>query len=173
LLEGEHIRLRPVGAGDGPRLRQWREAAQGNAGVAQAGFGRRSDRRVLAIDTRGGEFIGQIALEHIAWRQRTAELWVHIGEESQRSRGYGTDAVRTAVRYAFEVLGLERVYLRVHADNRPAVRCYLKCGFVKEGLLRGGGRVERPLLLMSLRRPEGLQRLRAPSAVGNSLKLGP
>jgi RimJ/RimL family protein N-acetyltransferase len=40
------------------------------------------------------------------------------------------------LRYAFDELGLRRVQLYVDEDNLRAIRCYEKCGFGREGLLR-------------------------------------
>ena len=50
-------------------------------------------------------------------------------------QGFGTDAVRTLVEYAFRSMRLSRVYLRVFTSNVRAIRCYEKVGFRKEGRL--------------------------------------
>jgi RimJ/RimL family protein N-acetyltransferase len=44
--------------------------------------------------------------------------------------------VRLVVNYAFNQLGLRRIYLEVLADNASAIRLYEKCGFKVEGTLR-------------------------------------
>ena len=36
----------------------------------------------------------------------------------------------------FTELGLEKIWLRVDYDNTNAIKCYEKCGFVKEGIMR-------------------------------------
>ncbi|TMG02737.1 MAG: GNAT family N-acetyltransferase [Chloroflexi bacterium] len=43
---------------------------------------------------------------------------------------------RLVLRYAFEDLELNRVELTTDEDNRRAIRCYEKCGFAREALLR-------------------------------------
>ena len=40
------------------------------------------------------------------------------------------------VRYAFETLNLNRVWLHVYEDNKGAIRAYEKVGFKTEGVLR-------------------------------------
>jgi RimJ/RimL family protein N-acetyltransferase len=40
------------------------------------------------------------------------------------------------LRHGFGTLNLNRVYLRVYADNQYAIRTYEKVGFVHEGRLR-------------------------------------
>ncbi|NLL43406.1 MAG: GNAT family N-acetyltransferase [Firmicutes bacterium] len=79
--------------------------------------------------------IGEIELDHIAWRSGEAELKIEIFSGEMRGQGYGTDAVITLLRKAFLNMNLSRVYLRVQADNKAALRCYEKAGFKKEGRL--------------------------------------
>src|SRR5206468_7752591 len=51
-------------------------------------------------------------------------------------KGYGTEATRLMVQYAFDTLNLNRVWLHVLEYNERGIRCYEKVGFKKEGLLR-------------------------------------
>ena len=46
-----------------------------------------------------------------------------------RGRGYGTDALLEAVRYAFEHLEAEHINLQVSPDNGPALICFENAGF--------------------------------------------
>jgi RimJ/RimL family protein N-acetyltransferase len=39
-------------------------------------------------------------------------------------------------KHCFETLNLQRVFLRVYADNLRAQRAYQKAGFIEEGRLR-------------------------------------
>ena len=59
-----------------------------------------------------------------------------IGEKSMWGKGYGTEATRLVVRYAFEELHLNRVQLHVYEYNLRGVRVYEKVGFRREGVLR-------------------------------------
>ena len=89
-----------------------------------------------------GEVIGEIELDHIAWRSGEAELKIGISNPARQRQGYGTDAVSTLLEHAFVTMNLGRIYLRVHAANEIAVRCYEKAGFKKKAqaapLHRGG-----------------------------------
>jgi RimJ/RimL family protein N-acetyltransferase len=51
----------------------------------------------------------------------------------QLGKGLGSEAVALALGYAFDVLKLHRVSLRVVDYNLRAIRAYQKCGFVVEG----------------------------------------
>jgi RimJ/RimL family protein N-acetyltransferase len=79
---------------------------------------------------------GVIGFHAIDWRSRAGELGLVIGEKSLWNGGYGADATRTLVRFAFRELNLNRVFLRVFEDNARAIRCYEKVGFRHEGRLR-------------------------------------
>ena len=70
------------------------------------------------------------------WKNRLAELAILIGEKSSRGKGFGTDAVKTLCRFGFMEMGLHKITVKVFAFNTAAIRCYEKCGFVREGLLR-------------------------------------
>lgn len=78
-----------------------------------------------------------------------AEAWVGIGigEREYWSKGYGTDAMKLAVQFAFMELGLQRVSLGLFDYNPRALRAYEKVGFRLEGrtrkdLLREGQRAD-------------------------------
>ena len=89
-----------------------------------------------AIETKDGVHIGGINFHSVDPEDRKARLGVMIGEKEYWSRGYGTDALITFLRFAFDEMNLNRVDLTVNADNERARACYLKCGFVEEARLR-------------------------------------
>ena len=90
----------------------------------------------FVIETLDGVPIGNIVLIGVDVAHRRAELGIAIGEKGDWGRGYGTDAIRVVLRFAFEVLKLRRVELITDVDNERGIRAYEKCGFVREGLLR-------------------------------------
>lgn len=53
-----------------------------------------------------------------------------------RGQGYGTEALRLLVDFAFVRRNLRRLHLEVLADNLPAIASYRKVGFVEEGRAR-------------------------------------
>ena len=91
----------------------------------------------LSIDTLAdGRYIGGIGLHKVNLEDRKAELGIMIGDKDCWSQGYGTDALLTLLRFAFDEVNLNRVNLLVHDDNARAIACYSKCGFIEEGRLR-------------------------------------
>lgn len=83
------------------------------------------------------KLIGFVAIHSIEWNHQTALLAIGIGEPDYRGRGYGEDAMKLTLRYAFYELNLYRVGLSVHSNNERAVRLYEKLGFQREGVIRG------------------------------------
>lgn len=90
---------------------------------------------ILGIEYEG-KLIGIVRLMNIDWVDSKAELGIFIGEAEGRGQGLGQDATRTLLKYAFEILPLNKVYLRVLVDNARALRTFAKCGFRREGVLR-------------------------------------
>ena len=97
----------------------------------------RSDECFFFIRTLDGDHpIGIIGLGGIRWDHGDAWVGIGIGERECWGKGYGTDAMRIMLRYAFTELNLHRLTLGAFAYNPRAIRSYEKAGFVHEGLER-------------------------------------
>lgn len=81
--------------------------------------------------------IGDVELDGICWQHQDAFVGIAIGEREFWGKGYGTDAMRVLLRFAFTELNLRRVTLSVFEYNPRAIRSYEKVGFVHEGRERG------------------------------------
>jgi RimJ/RimL family protein N-acetyltransferase len=88
--------------------------------------------RTLADD----RLIGLLDFEVPHGPHRDAWVAIGLGEREFWGKGYGTDAMRAGLRYAFTELNLARVSLTVFGYNQRALRSYLKTGFVVEGAQR-------------------------------------
>jgi RimJ/RimL family protein N-acetyltransferase len=73
----------------------------------------------------------------------TADFALVIGEPDAWGRGYGTEATRLTLAYAFDVLGLYNVYLVVYANNARGIRAYERAGFKRIGVRRGAHKLGR------------------------------
>ena len=118
----------------------------------------RSNNVRLAICVEGSARpVGVVYLLHIDWAVRSAELAIQIGEPRARGKGIGKYATKKMLEHAFLDLNLNRVYLRVLADNKTAIGLYRKLGFQDEGRERQGafkgGRCK-DVLCMSILAPE-------------------
>ena len=112
----------------------------------------------FAIHREGEEEpIGVISLMNISEANASADMSVIVGEEKDRHEGFGTEAIRTLLRYAFEERDLHRVALSVFDYNEAAVRSYEKLGFTEEGRLRDALKRDgsfHDAILMSVLAPE-------------------
>ncbi|TMF13168.1 MAG: GNAT family N-acetyltransferase [Chloroflexi bacterium] len=152
MLEGRLVRLRALEPSDVERAYTWvndREVTQFLllrypmsrtqeekylADAAEQGNAYADVR--LAMETKDGLHIGMCGLHHTSPENRHASLGIMVGDKSYWSNGYGSDAVMTLLRFAFEEMNLNRVELGVFEFNERAIACYLKCGFVEEGRRR-------------------------------------
>ncbi len=105
----------------------------------------------------GDQLIGFIGLFGVQWNHGSAWVGIGLGERDYWGKGYGTDAMRVILCYAFRELNLYRVNLDVFEYNPRAVRSYEKAGFKIEGreprsVLRDGQRYD--MILMGILRDE-------------------
>jgi diamine N-acetyltransferase len=82
-----------------------------------------------------GRAIGNTGLE-FDFRNRTGNFGICIGEADCRGKGYGTEATRLVLDFAFTAHGIHNVMLTVYEFNRGAIRCYEKAGFKEFGRRR-------------------------------------
>jgi RimJ/RimL family protein N-acetyltransferase len=147
-FEGSLVRLRAVDEGDltaineglwDPEVTEQMSIVWPEARAQTRQFWesiRASDSNLLlAIETLAGEFVGSVGLHGIDGRGRKAELGIWIARPHW-DKGYGSDAVRTASRFAFREMNLQRVFLHVYDTNRRGIRAYERVGFKEEGRLR-------------------------------------
>ncbi|MBM4305173.1 MAG: GNAT family N-acetyltransferase [Deltaproteobacteria bacterium] len=153
MLQDKLTVLRPVEEKDIPYYSAWinepelarlvlGSAAPISRNVMSKTFGtffRSSDRNLLfAIDgLPEGKLIGFCFLKNVHPVHRFAELeQFFIGEKKYRQNGYGRDALQTLIKYAFNELNLNRIWLITYNYNQAAIRFYEKEGFIQEGVLR-------------------------------------
>lgn len=98
--------------------------------------GNAASKGFIIADRDSKEYIGQIDLHNIDWKNRNAVLGIVIGRKEYWGQGYGSEAIRLLLDFVFMSLNLHRLELEVYEYNDRAYRCYLKCGFQEEGRLR-------------------------------------
>lgn len=91
---------------------------------------------VEALEDRKVTPIGTLGLHRVDWKNSNTEFGISIGEKAYWGQGYGTEATRLVLRYAFHELNLKRVYMDVYDFNTRAIRSYEKAGFTHEGTKR-------------------------------------
>ena len=87
------------------------------------------------------EMIGNCGIMRIDHVNRTAELGIFIGNETNRDEGYGSETLKLLLDFGFNYLNFHSVYLRVADYNERAKACYKKIG------MKEGGRIREALYL--------------------------
>jgi RimJ/RimL family protein N-acetyltransferase len=83
-----------------------------------------------------GKLIGTCGLHHFDTHSRVCSFGINISERAYWDKGYGRDAVRVLLDYAFKHRNMRKMWLTVYADNERAIRSYKALGFKEEGLQR-------------------------------------
>ena len=113
--------------------------------------------QMIICESDADKPLGSVYIRDIDREHHKGEYGIFIGENTARGRGIGTAAAKLMIRYAFEELGLHRLFLRVYADNLRAVRSYEKAGFVREAYLKDDVYVNgafRDIVLMAVLNPK-------------------
>jgi ribosomal-protein-alanine N-acetyltransferase len=85
---------------------------------------------------KDGPAIGCCDLSEIDRHHARAEVGFLFGRESW-GQGYATEAMTAIADYAFDALGLQRLWARFHAGNDKSRALLERLGFAYEGTLRG------------------------------------
>jgi diamine N-acetyltransferase len=101
--------------------------------------------------------IGHANVRDFSNSHGTAEIGITLGEVEERGRGYGTEAVRLLLGYAFQHLNVWNVWLDTSSYNPGAIRAYEKAGFREIGRRRGArvvGGARHDIVLMDCTRDD-------------------
>ena len=149
MLKGKLVSLRPVQKDD---LKAMYELEQ-NVELVQYGNGDWSPgplakwEKDFEKDLERDEFssfvimaddvmIGGIGLHHKNRRESSSEFGIGIYHPEYVGKGYGREAIRLLLDWAFYDQNWRRIWLEALAVNERAVRAYRGLGFVEEGRLR-------------------------------------
>ena len=83
---------------------------------------------MTALDENGdvcGHFIFRLA----NYEKNSLHMGHIVISPSKRGQGLGKSMIKTALKYAVEILGMKYITLGVYADNIPAKKCYESIGF--------------------------------------------
>ena len=152
MLEGTLVNLRAWECADARRLQRWindravtqflgsrypQSLAFEESWVAERAAKMQSFGEVrFVIETKEGLPLGNMGLHDGSPEHRRAWLGMMIGEKEFWSKGFGSDALMTLLRFAFDEMNLHRVALDVYDFNQRGQASYRKCGFVEEGRRR-------------------------------------
>ena len=151
-LTGQRLYLRPVEKEDAHYIKKWandpqiRRLTAEVTPMTQAAFDafltkvhQDPDRVWFMVVLRENDrVIGEAGLLRMFPPWRTTDLSIILGEPDAWGQGYGTEAIRLLLDYAFGHLNFHRVALGVVGFNERAIHFYESMGFKKEGIERDG-----------------------------------
>ncbi len=92
---------------------------------------------VFAIERNSDKkLLGTISLHNCNWIDRSASLGIAIHDPENRGKGYGQEAIKLLLDFAFKTLNLNRVELETLDFNEIAQKCFRKVGFREVGRKR-------------------------------------
>lgn len=95
-----------------------------------------NDLNFAIVNLENDELIGNCGIMNVSYKNRIGEVGIFIGEENNRSKGYGTEALKLLLDFGFNYLNLNNIMLGVKSFNERAIACYKKVGFKECGRRR-------------------------------------
>lgn len=150
MIAGDHVILRAFEREDADRCYRWMNdpnivrtlksrypiAFQNEVAWLESAMDPNSNERHFAIERKDDRtHIGNASIHNIDWVSRTAEFGLFIGDPTAWNRGFGSDAITTLVRFAFDDMNLNKLRISVFDYNDRAKHILLNRGFVQEGKL--------------------------------------
>ena len=97
---------------------------------------RRREHVFSIVELEADKLIGRGLLFNVDVVNRSAMLGLVIGEKGYWGQGYGQDATRLLLEYAFGLLNLNSVMLGAFSFNQRAIQAYRRVGFKEIGRRR-------------------------------------
>lgn len=82
---------------------------------------------LVAFDDSG--VVGHLILRYTDDEKKIIRFGFVIVDDSKRGKGYGKEMLNLALKYAFEIMKVEKVTIGVFENNAPAYHCYKAVGF--------------------------------------------
>lgn len=165
VLTGERVVLRSLNDNDISLLRRWRNQEEIRCNFLDPSvisedqqqqwwkkYRDKDDDYMFLIFEKKSEIpVGTAAVYNIIIGQSAEYGRMMIGDKEALSRGYGVDATRILMQFAFRQWNLQTIRLQVLEHNSRAIRLYEKVGFSKTGS-------EPPIVEMCIHRDIFLQK---------------
>jgi RimJ/RimL family protein N-acetyltransferase len=147
-LAGERVYLSPMNPDDAETYVKWFNDFEVTNGLGSSYrmVSLESEREWLKNNSNQHQFaivrleddllIGNCGFHGVDQIRQCAEVGLLIGEEENRSKGYGEEVLKLLLDYGFQYLNLNNVMLRVFSFNERAIQCYKKVGFKEMGRRR-------------------------------------
>lgn len=82
-----------------------------------------------------GNFVGTCILSNIDWKNRNLGINIKL-LNNYKGRGLGKETIKTAIKYIFEELNMNRIEANILEYNEASITLFEGCGFKQEGRRR-------------------------------------
>lgn len=89
----------------------------------------KTEHSLVIIENESGDCIGNVSMKWTPEIQGTHELGMLIFRKDLWNKGYGSEALKMFLSYAFVDLGIRKLFLEVIQENKAAYNLYQKMGF--------------------------------------------
>jgi len=151
MLNGKNITLRPITEEDLPQLyehilnvenrgeyypRSIQTLSALRKELSETGFWTPEFGILLLIENESSKVVGQIVYFKTVQYMDELEIGYIMYEQSTRSRGGMTEALKLLTRYLFDTKPVNRIRLCIVTENGPSRRVAEKGGYQHEGTMR-------------------------------------
>jgi diamine N-acetyltransferase len=98
--------------------------------------------RLAICKADSSEAIGLIDFFDFDPANQRAGVGIVIRDDSKRNKGFGQEALRLLINYAFTHLRLHQLYANIGTDNAASIRLFTNFGFVKTGTKKDWNRTK-------------------------------
>ena len=150
ILKGEETILRPVRISDAKKFLEWYSDPEINKFLSREKTTLAKQKKQISlsikdrstfnfvIETNEGLPIGQLIF-FTDKKENDGSFGMTIGEKEYWSKGFGSDAAKSILKFGFGKLRLNQIHLSgngTYEYNKRAIRAAAKLGFKREGVLR-------------------------------------
>lgn len=80
--------------------------------------------------------IGNIKIGNVNKIHKFADLGLIIGQKEEWGKGYATEAIQLATKYAFEKLNLNKLIAGIYVNNTGSYKAFLRAGYKEIGRMK-------------------------------------
>lgn len=148
-LVGDQCYLAPLQIEDAPQYAEWINDLETSVGLTLSDclLTVEKEKELLThlqsepynfaiVEKRTDILLGSAGLIDIDYINRRAGIGIFIGNKKYLGKGIGSEAMQLLLDFAFNILNLHSIYLKVFEFNKIARNCYKKIGFREVGRLR-------------------------------------
>ena len=88
------------------------------------------------VKEENDKLIGCCGINDIDLIHKTCEIYIYIGDNSDRGKGYGKESINLLINYIFNVLNINSIFIKAFEFNHAALHLYESIGFKRIGIRR-------------------------------------